>query len=146
MMSHIERIGISVETELLGQFDAFIADKGYPNRSEAVRDLIRCALSREQLQNPESCAVAGIFLVYDHHMAGLNQKLNDMQHSQFYHVIASTHVHLDHHHCLEVIILKGKTGEIQKLADSLTSVKGVKISTVNMMAVQTDDRPHSHAD
>ncbi|MGH2271867.1 nickel-responsive transcriptional regulator NikR [Anaerohalosphaeraceae bacterium U12dextr] len=143
-MANIERIGISVETDLLRQFDAFLSKKGYPNRSEAIRDLIRCALSQEQLQNPQSCAVAGIFLVYDHHTAGLNQKLNDMQHSQFYHVIASTHVHLDHHNCLEVIILKGKTGEIQKLADSLTSVKGVKISTVNMMAMQTDAPPHSH--
>ncbi len=145
-MSNIERIGISVESNLLEQFDAFIAGKGYPNRSEAIRDLIRSALSRQQIQNPDSCAVAGIFLVYDHHTAGLNQKLNDMQHSQFYHVIASTHVHLDHHNCLEVIILKGKTGEIQKLADSLTSVKGVKISTVNMMAVQPEGHPHSHGD
>ncbi|MBN2513139.1 MAG: nickel-responsive transcriptional regulator NikR [Sedimentisphaerales bacterium] len=142
-MSNIERIGISVETDLLGEFDAFIAGKGYPNRSEAIRDLIRSALSQEQLQNPESWAVAGIFLVYDHHTAGLNQKLNDMQHSQFYHVIASTHVHLDHHNCLEIIILKGKTGEIQRLADGLTSIKGVKISTVNMMAVQPEDHPHS---
>jgi len=144
-MSQIERIGISVETDLLKQFDESISQKGYPNRSEAIRDLIRLALSRQHLQNPDNSAVAGIFLVYDHHTNGLNQKLNDMQHSQFYHVIASTHVHLDHHHCLEVIILKGKTGEIQKLADSLTSVKGVKISTVNMMAVQPEDHHYPHA-
>jgi CopG family nickel-responsive transcriptional regulator len=132
-MSKIERIGVSVADDLLRQFDRLIEQKGYANRSEAIRDLIRESLAQEQLKNPASEAVAGIFLVYDHHTTGLNRKLNEMQHSQFFHVIASTHIHLDHHNCLEVIILKGKTGQIKKLADSLACVKGVRNSRVNLM-------------
>jgi len=132
-MSKIERIGVSVADNLLRQFDRLIEQKGYANRSEAIRDLIRESLAQEQLKNPASEAVAGIFLVYDHHTMGLNRKLNEMQHSQFFHVIASTHIHLDHHNCLEVIILKGKTGQIKKLADSLACVKGVRNSRVNLM-------------
>jgi CopG family nickel-responsive transcriptional regulator len=132
-MSKIERIGVSVADNLLRQFDRLIEQKGYANRSEAIRDLIRESLAQEQLKNPASEAVAGIFLVYDHHTTGLNRKLNEMQHSQFFHVIASTHIHLDHHNCLEVIILKGKTGQIKKLADSLACVKGVRNSRVNLM-------------
>jgi len=132
-MSKIERIGVSVADNLLRQFDRLIEQKGYANRSEAIRDLIRESLAQEQLKNSASEAVAGIFLVYDHHTTGLNRKLNEMQHSQFFHVIASTHIHLDHHNCLEVIILKGKTGQIKKLADSLACVKGVRNSRVNLM-------------
>ena len=132
-MSKIERIGVSVADDLLRQFDRQIEQKGYANRSEAIRDLIRESLAQEQLKNPASEAVAGIFLVYDHHTTGLNRKLNEMQHSQFFHVIASTHIHLDHHNCLEVIILRGKTGQIKKLADSLACVKGVRNSRVNLM-------------
>jgi CopG family nickel-responsive transcriptional regulator len=137
-MSKIERIGVSVESDLLGQFDRLIEQKGYTNRSQAIQDLIRDNLAGEQLKNPSSETVAGIFLVYDHHTTGLNRKLNEIQHNQFLHVIASTHIHLDHHNCLEVIILKGKTGQIKKLADSLASVKGVKNSRVNLMT-------HHHA-
>ncbi len=132
-MSKIERIGVSVADDLLRQFDRLIEQKGYANRSEAIRDLIRESLAQEQLKNPASEAVAGIFLVYDHHTTGLNRKLNEMQHNQFLHVIASTHIHLDHHNCLEVIILKGKSGQIKKLADSLACVKGVRNSRVNLM-------------
>jgi CopG family nickel-responsive transcriptional regulator len=133
-MSKIERIGVSVDSNLLGQFDRQIEQKGYANRSQAIQDLIREHLAEEQIKNPASEAVAGIFLVYDHHTTGLNRKLNEMQHNQFLHVIASTHIHLDHHNCLEVIILKGKCGQIKKLADSLASVKGVKNSRVNLMS------------
>jgi CopG family nickel-responsive transcriptional regulator len=133
-MLKIERIGVSVDSDLLEQFDRQIEQKGYANRSQAIGDLIREYLAEEQLKNPAAEAVAGIFLVYDHHTTGLNHKLTEMQHNQFLHVIASTHIHLDHHNCLEVIILKGKTGQIKKLADSLASVKGVKNSRVNLMS------------
>jgi CopG family nickel-responsive transcriptional regulator len=133
-MSKIERIGVSVDSDLLGQFDRQIEQKGYANRSQAIGDLIREHLAEEQLKNPASEAVAGIFLVYDHHTTGLNSKLNEMQHNQFLHVIASTHIHLDHHNCLEVIILKGKSEQIKKLADSLACIKGVKNSRVNLMS------------
>jgi CopG family nickel-responsive transcriptional regulator len=136
-MSKIERIGVSVEQPLLKQFDRLIDKKGYENRSEAIRDLIRMSLSEQALENPKSDAVAGLFLVYDHHTTGLSSKLNEMQHSHYYQVIASTHVHLDHHNCLEIIILKGKAGEIQKLADAMSAIRGVKISKVNRVGLES---------
>ncbi len=134
-INKVERIGISIETDLLKKFDRQIDRKGYENRSEAFRDLIRISLSEQALENPKSDAVAGLFLVYDHHTTGLSGKLNEMQHSHYYQVIASTHIHLDHHNCLEIIILKGKAGEIQKLADAMAAIKGVKISKVNRMGL-----------
>jgi CopG family nickel-responsive transcriptional regulator len=134
-MSKIERIGLSLEQDLLAQFDTLIEQKGYANRSEAMRDFIRMSLSEKALENPKADAVAGLFLVYDHHTTGLSSKLNEMQHSHFYHVIASTHIHLDHHNCLEIIILKGKAGEIQKLADAMAAMRGVKISKVNRIGI-----------
>jgi CopG family nickel-responsive transcriptional regulator len=135
-MSDIERIGVSLEKELLAVFDKLIAQDGYTNRSEAIRDMIRERLSRKQLSNPTAHAVAGVFLIYDHHETKLPQKLVDIQHSHLLEVIASTHVHLDHHNCLEVIILKGQVKEIEKLGNSIISLKGVELSRMNMMAVE----------
>ncbi|MHC4114023.1 MAG: nickel-responsive transcriptional regulator NikR [Planctomycetota bacterium] len=132
-MDNIERIGISLNKKLLSMFDELIARQGYANRSEAVRDLIRNRLSEEQLANPASRAMAGVFLIYDHHATKLSQKLVDLQHTHLLQVIASTHVHLDHHNCLEIIILKGKVKEIEKLGNNIASLKGVKLSRMNIM-------------
>jgi len=134
-MNNIERIGVSLGKELLSVFDRLISEDGYTTRSEAIRDLIRERLSRKQLSNPSAHAVAGVFLIYDHHETKLPQKLVDIQHNHLLEVIASTHVHLDHHNCLEVIILKGKVKEIEKLGNNIASLKGVKLSRMNMMAV-----------
>ena len=133
-MSNIERVGISLEKELLSVFDQVIEEDGYTTRSEAIRDLIREHMSRKQLSNPSANAVAGVFLIYNHHETKLPQKLVDLQHSHLLQVIASTHVHLDHHNCLEVIILKGKVKEIEKLGNNIASLKGVKLSRMNLMA------------
>lgn len=132
-MSQIERVGVSLDKELLSMFDELIGTQGYSNRSEAIRDLIRERLSQQQLAKPAAKAVAGIFLVYDHHSTTLSNKLIELQHNHLLHVIASTHIHLDHHNCLEVIILKGKVKEIQELADQMAALKGVKLSRVNLM-------------
>ena len=132
-MSQIERVGVSLDKELLSLFDQLIGTQGYSNRSEAIRDLIRERLSQKQLAKPTAKAVAGIFLVYDHHSTTLSNKLIELQHNHLLHVIASTHIHLDHHNCLEVIIVKGKVKEIQELADQMASLKGVKLSRVNLM-------------
>jgi len=132
-MSSIERIGVSLEKELLSVFDQIIEEDGYISRSEAIRDLIRECLSRKQLLDPSAHAVAGVFLIYDHHETKLPQKLVNLQHSHLLQVIASTHVHLDHNNCLEVIILKGKVKEIEKLGNNIASLKGVKLSRINIM-------------
>jgi len=132
-MSKIERVGVSLDKKLLTMFDELIAKQGYANRSEAIRDLIRNRLSEEQLADPTSQATAGVFLIYDHHEAKLSQKLVDIQHNHLLEVIASTHVHLDHNNCLEAIILKGKVKEIEKLGNNIASLKGIKLSRMNMM-------------
>lgn len=132
-MSTIERVGVSLEKDLLCQFDELIGKQGYTNRSEAIRDLIRDRLSQQQLANPQAEAVAGVLLVYDHHSTKLADKLLHLQHTHLLQVIAATHVHLDHHNCLEVIILKGRVKEIEKLADNIAALKGVKLSRVNLM-------------
>lgn len=132
-MSKTERVGVSLDKKLLSMFDKLIRKQGYSNRSEAIRDLIRNRLSEEQLSEPTTEAVAGVFLVYDHHSTKLPGRLVALQHSHLLQVIASTHVHLDHDNCLEVIILKGKVGEIEKLANNITCLKGVKLSRMNIM-------------
>ena len=133
-MTNIERIGVSLDEKLLAGFDKLIERKGYENRSEAIRDLIRTQLDSEKLENPNSEAVAAVLLAYDHHVANLNKKLNELQHSQLLKTISSLHVHLDEHNCLEVILLRGNVGEINKMAENLISLKGVRLGRINLMA------------
>lgn len=134
-MSDLERVGISLDKGLLGQFDKLIEAMGYGNRSEAIRDLIRDKLSQEQLEKPTADAVAGVFLVYDHHSTALTNKLLHLQHDHVLDIVASTHIHLDHNNCLEIIIVKGKVKKIQTLADKMGSLKGVKLSKTNMISI-----------
>jgi len=133
-MAGIERVGVSLEKKLLDAFDKLIAEKGYQNRSEAIRDLIRQRLSDNRLQNDKAEAVAAVVLVYDHHATAIMEKLTDLQHSHVLKTISSLHVHLDHHDCLEVIVLRGKVGEINRMGERLISIKGVKLGRVNLLA------------
>ena len=137
-MAELERIGVSLDKDLLARFDKLIAEQGYQSRSEALRDLVRRQLSDERLKNPKARAVAAVFLVYDHHSTRLAESLIDLQHTHTHSgslsVISSLHVHLDAHDCLEVIILRGRVGEINKVAERILSMKGVKLGTVNVMA------------
>jgi CopG family nickel-responsive transcriptional regulator len=124
----LERIGISLEDDLLERFDRLIADKGYVNRSEAVRDLIRDALvQREWSQasgREERVAVA--VLVYDHDSSSLAQKLAHIQHENHRAVVSALHVHMDEHNCLEVLVLRGSGREVVTMGEGLVSTKGVK--------------------
>jgi CopG family nickel-responsive transcriptional regulator len=133
-MSGIERIGVSLEKELLAAFDGLIGKRGYPSRSEAIRDLIRQQISTERLGDPNAKAVAAVLLVYEHHSTRLMGMLADLQHSHFLQVISSMHIHLDEHNCLEVIVLRGPVGEIHKTAENIISLKGVKLSRINLLA------------
>ncbi len=135
-MGNVQRVGISVEEGLLGRFDKLIGRAGYANRSEAIRDLIRDKLTAEQLADPKTKAVAAVFVVYDHHQHGLAQKLTGLQHGHLLKTISSMHVHIGHHDCLEVILLRGRVGEITKLADNIVSLRGVKSGSVNLIAVE----------
>jgi CopG family nickel-responsive transcriptional regulator len=125
-MGELSRIGVAIDSELLEKFDALISRKGYTNRSEAFRDLIRDELVEKQWASPESAVVGTVTLVYDHHVRLLNEKLIDMQHEHHRMILSTLHVHLDHDNCLEVLVVKGKAGLVQKVAEALISTKGVK--------------------
>jgi len=135
-MKKVERIGVSLDKKLLADFDGLIAREGYQSRSEAIRDLIRRKLSSERLGNPKTKAVAAVFLVYDHHSAKLAEKLISLQHSRILQTISSLHIHLDEHDCLEVIVLKGRLGQINKTAENIVSQKGVKLGRINLVATE----------
>ncbi|MBU0483109.1 MAG: nickel-responsive transcriptional regulator NikR [Proteobacteria bacterium] len=119
------RFGVSINDPLLKRFDQLIENKGYKNRSEAIRDLIRNSLVEEELSNEETEAVGSVSLVYDHHTRDLADKLTEHQHSHHKEIISALHVHLDAHHCLEIVVVKGKARIIKKMADELIGTKGV---------------------
>ena len=133
-MSEIERIGVSLDSDLLADFDKLLARQGYQSRSEAIRDLVRQQLSRERLGDPKAQAVAAVFLVYDHHATKLTERLIALQHSHLLQAISSMHVHLDKHDCLEIIVLRGQVGQINHVGEQILSMKGVKLGRVNLVA------------
>jgi CopG family transcriptional regulator, nickel-responsive regulator len=124
-MPELTRVSISLESALLDAFDAYLAKKGYENRSEAIRDLIRDRLVHEQAQHVEGEQVAVVTLVYDHHARELAARLIDKQHHHHDLVVSSLHVHLGERHCLEVSVLRGPSAEVQHLGDDLLATRGV---------------------
>lgn len=125
-MSELSRIGVAIDSDLLDKFDRLIAARGYTNRSEAFRDMIRDDLVNAASEDPEREVVGSVTLVYDHHVRMLSDKLTGMQHDHFHHILSTLHVHLDHDNCLEVLVLKGRAGHVRKIAEALISTKGVK--------------------
>jgi CopG family nickel-responsive transcriptional regulator len=125
-MSELIRFGVSIDSRLLSRFDQLITEKGYANRSEAIRDLIRDELVEQSWEAEEEETVGTITLVYNHETRDLTEKLTDYQHQVHGAVISALHVHLDKHNCLEVLVVKGKGGELKKVADRLIGTKGVK--------------------
>lgn len=131
-MSDTVRFGVSLSLDLLDRFDHLIRQLGYENRSEAVRDLIRRKLVQEEWEAPDAETFASVSLVYDHHQGQVLERLNDLQHQSYAHVISTLHVHIDHDNCLEIVVLKGKAGDLRQLADAMISLKGVKYGDVTM--------------
>ena len=125
-MSELSRIGVAIDTDLLEKFDTHIGQRGYTNRSEAFRDLIRDALIERTWEQPDSEVVGSVTLVYDHHVRQLGDHLTGVQHEHHHNILSTLHVHLDHHNCLEVIVVRGKAKQVQTIADALISTKGVK--------------------
>lgn len=134
--SRLLRFGVSIESGLIKKFDRFIARTGYGNRSEAIRDLIRARLVDEGTQDDAAQANGVLSLVYDHHKRELEDHLTDLQHEHHEMIIATTHVHLDHHNCLEVILLRGTVGKIREIGAALASFKGVKHSSLSLTATR----------
>jgi CopG family transcriptional regulator, nickel-responsive regulator len=137
-MGETIRFGISIDSKLLDNFDRLIEHKGYLNRSEALRDLIRASLIEVKWEEGEEEMVGTVTLVYNHHVRDLSNKLTEHQHSYHHQIISALHVHLDAHNCLEVLVLRGKAREIKKIADELIGVKGVKHGKLVITATGQD--------
>ena len=124
-MEELARFGVSIPKDLLDAFDEYIRRKHYANRSEAIRDLIRQKLVEEEWRESKEEVAGVITYLYDHHKRELVDKLMDIQHDYFERIITTQHIHVDHHRCLEVILVKGKANEIKELADKIQALKGV---------------------
>jgi CopG family nickel-responsive transcriptional regulator len=125
-MALITRFGVSIEESLLKNFDRLISRKGYQNRSEAIRDLIRDSLVKEEWKEGKKEMAGTITMVYNHHTRELSRILTQMQHDQYQTILSTLHIHLDEHNCLEVLVVRGRGEEIQKISDRLIGTKGVK--------------------
>ena len=128
----ITRFGISLDADLLKHFDRLILKKGYPNRSEAIRDLIRNTLVQEEWEAGDKETIGTITIVYSHDRRELVDLLTDFQHRFYSSIISSMHVHLDEHNCLEVLVVRGKGTDIKEIADRLIGTKGVKHGRLTM--------------
>jgi len=126
MTEKIIRFGVSIEPELLNKFDKTIKKKSYTNRSEAIRDLIRKYIIVEESQETDAEGLGTLTILYDHHVSALKNRLIDIQHDHHQEILTTTHIHIDHNNCLEVLVIRGKTKEIKKLADAIKALKGIK--------------------
>ena len=122
----MKRFSIAVDDALLSRFDKLLEDEGYENRSEAIRDLIREALVREEWESDDALTTGTVVLVYDHHKHDLMKKLTDIQHDSVDLIVASLHTHLDEHHCQEIIVMRGSVSQMKQVANRLISTNGVK--------------------
>jgi len=128
-MEKVKRFGVSIEESLLSKFDTFIKERKYKNRSEAIRDLIRENFVNDSWEKSNRAVAGAIIIVYDHHKRELLDNLVDIQHDYQDLIISSQHIHLDHHNCMEIIVVKGKMQKLFELEAILKSIKGVKHTT-----------------
>jgi CopG family transcriptional regulator, nickel-responsive regulator len=143
----MQRITISVDEGLLTEFDAYMSDKGYRNRSEAFRDLLRERLAAEQLEPTEGGDCVGCFsYVYNHEERQLARRLVSAQHHRHELAIATMHVHLDHESCMEVVVLHGAVAEVRRFADEISAEGGVRHGQLHLVPVETAVERHRHAD
>ena len=146
----ITRFGVSISTPLLEKFDALLSEKGYTNRSEGIRDLIRDKLVDTDWRDSDKSgeSIGTVTIVYDHHTREIVDKLTDLAHSYHNLVISTMHVHLTHTSCLEVMVVKGNRDEIRKFSDKLISIRGVKhgklVITGLVEEMEDSEEPHKH--
>ena len=128
MGDKLERFSVTITKELLDQLDEKIIKKGYSSRSEFVRDMVRQLIVEEMWEEDSEEVIGVLTVIYDHHQRELTQKMIDIQHSKYINVMCSTHIHLDHHNCLEAIIIRGKPAEIENISIMIAGLKGVKFA------------------
>lgn len=140
----MERFTISLDSELAGEFDALIAERGYSNRSEAVRDLLRAQLEQwRQMHDEAPHCVANLSYVYNHHERELAERLMALQHAHHDLMVSTVHAHLDHENCIESALLRGPTVEVRRFAEALMAERGVRHGKLNVVAVEIGQR-HAH--
>jgi CopG family nickel-responsive transcriptional regulator len=149
MKDPLVRFSVAIGGELLRRFDQFREKHRYPNRSEAVRGLMRAALIEEVIESEQSEAMGVVTLIYDHHASRISERLTDLQHEHLDSVVTTTHVHLDQRRCLEVILLRGPTGQVRDLADNLIGSKGVEsgrlvLANASPVAARHGQSPAQH--
>jgi CopG family nickel-responsive transcriptional regulator len=137
-MSELSRIGVAIATDLLGEFDSLINKRGYTNRSEAFRDLIRAELVRESSSRPTGRVVGSLTVVYDHHVRLLEEKLTELQHNHSRLILSVLHVHLSHNICMELLALRGASADVQRFASLLAATKGVKHAQLAITATSDE--------
>lgn len=155
----MERITISLDDDLLADFDRYMHEKGYSNRSEAIRDMVRERLESKRLASDRAGrCVACLSYIYNHHERELVRRLTDAQHAHHDLVRSTMHVHLDHENCMEIAVLEGETAAVRRFADSVTAETGVRHGKLNAVPVETrstgkhvylrhvhgGDQPHTH--
>jgi len=136
-MTELARFGVSISSELLEKFDELIEAKGYVNRSEAIRDLVRDYLVEHEWEE-DAETMGAVTIVYNHHVRELSESLIALQHEHHSSIISSMHVHIDEHNCLEVVVIKGKGSKVKEIADKLISTRGVKHGKLIMTTTGKD--------
>jgi CopG family transcriptional regulator, nickel-responsive regulator len=139
----VKRFSVSLEVSLLDRFDEYIAGRSYNNRSEAVRDLIRDSFVRRDWEE-DGTAIGVISLIYDHSQPQLQARITQLQHDCHDQIISTTHVHVDHHDCLEVIIVSGNARSISALSDTLSALRGVRNCSLSTTGTDIADHDHPH--
>ena len=135
-MGKLTRTTLAIEADLLREFDRWMAARGYTNRSQAVRDVIRGALVEAEWQDPRAQVVAALTVIYSHTSRTLSQELTQLQHEDHHAVLCSQHVHLDHDTCLESILLKGTASQLRRLADAIIATRGIRAGKLTLMSTR----------
>ena len=142
----MQRVTVSLDESLAEIFDELVKARGYQNRSEAVRDLMRQAVEARRLEKKDSkFCVANLSYVFNHHERALAERLTDAQHAHHDLVLSAMHVHLDHEHCLESVMLKGRTPDVRGFSDRIRAERGVRFGNLNLVSVDLSDRHRKHA-
>lgn len=143
----VERFTISLDEDLARAFDALIAARGYSNRSEAVRDILRAQLEQNRLAREEAPhCIANLSYVYNHHERELAERVTHDQHEHHDLCVATLHAHLDHDNCMESVILRGPTAQVRAFAEALIAKPGVRHGALNLVTADFRNQPHSHGD
>jgi len=143
-VSDLTRFSVSLEADLLEEFDKYVQEGAFATRSEAIRQLLRQTLTRDAFEGDDRPVTATLTIVYDHHRPHLVEKLLELQHQHPGQVVATMHVHLDHDRCMEVIVLKGPGGELRRLAATLRGLKGVHMGELALAGSADHDHNHPH--